>query len=134
MSLKTEWVPYGSGGEYAGYLAYPANAPKPLPGVLVVQEAWGVDAHIEDVTRRFAAAGYVALAPDLFAVEGKRPEPLAAGRMAEVLAFVNEAPPTVMSDAAARDAALAGRPEAERARIGESLAALATWRSAPTPD
>ncbi|HVW27160.1 MAG TPA: dienelactone hydrolase family protein [Polyangiaceae bacterium] len=57
MSLKTEWVPYGSGGEYAGYLAYPANAPKPLPGVLIVQEAWGVDAHIEAVTRRFARAG-----------------------------------------------------------------------------
>ncbi|MGH8978246.1 MAG: dienelactone hydrolase family protein, partial [Acidimicrobiia bacterium] len=35
-------------------------------GVVVVQEAFGVNAHIEDVTRRFADAGYHAVAPDLF--------------------------------------------------------------------
>src|SRR3954470_17607050 len=34
--------------------------------VIVIQEAFGVNAHIEDVTRRFAAAGYHAVAPDLF--------------------------------------------------------------------
>ena len=34
--------------------------------VVVIQEAFGVNAHIEDVTRRFAAAGYHAVAPDLF--------------------------------------------------------------------
>ncbi|GAC1436183.1 MAG: dienelactone hydrolase family protein [Solirubrobacteraceae bacterium] len=35
-------------------------------GVLVVQEAFGVNDHIEDVARRFAAAGYLAVAPHLF--------------------------------------------------------------------
>ena len=34
--------------------------------VVVVQEAFGVNEHIEDVTRRFAAAGYHAVAPDIF--------------------------------------------------------------------
>ena len=34
--------------------------------VIVIQEAFGVNGHIEDVTRRFAAAGYHAAAPDLF--------------------------------------------------------------------
>src|SRR3954469_12160762 len=34
--------------------------------VIVIQEAFGVNAHIEDVTRRFAAAGYHAVAPDMF--------------------------------------------------------------------
>src|SRR5262249_54273265 len=34
--------------------------------VIVIQEAFGVNAHIEDVTRRFAAAGYHAVAPALF--------------------------------------------------------------------
>jgi carboxymethylenebutenolidase len=35
-------------------------------GIVVVQEAFGVNAHIEDVTRRFADAGYHTVAPDLF--------------------------------------------------------------------
>jgi carboxymethylenebutenolidase len=35
-------------------------------GVVVIQEAFGVNDHIEDVTRRFGAAGYHAVAPDLF--------------------------------------------------------------------
>jgi carboxymethylenebutenolidase len=37
-----------------------------MPAVVVIQEWWGVDDHIKDVTDRFAAAGYVALAPDLY--------------------------------------------------------------------
>ena len=37
-----------------------------LPGLLVFQEAFGVNAHIRDVTQRFAQAGYVAIAPELF--------------------------------------------------------------------
>ncbi len=39
-------------------------------GVIVVQEAFGVNAHIEDVTGRFAAAGYHAVAPDLYHRQG----------------------------------------------------------------
>src|SRR5690348_5743358 len=38
----------------------------PTAAVVVVQEAFGVNQHIEDVTRRFATAGYHAVAPDLF--------------------------------------------------------------------
>ena len=74
MAILTETI---SKPELTGYLARPERAQGPLPGVLVIQEAWGVDAHIEDVTRRFAAAGYLALAPDLFSEGGKRPAPLA---------------------------------------------------------
>ena len=36
------------------------------PGVVIIMEAFGVDAHVMDVARRFAAEGYVAAAPDLF--------------------------------------------------------------------
>src|SRR5258707_4889127 len=46
-----------------GYLARPAAAG---PAVIVIQEWWGLVPHIEDVADRFAAAGFVALAPDLF--------------------------------------------------------------------
>jgi carboxymethylenebutenolidase len=39
---------------------------EPLGAVVVIQEAFGVNPHIEDVTRRFAEAGYHAVAPDMF--------------------------------------------------------------------
>ncbi|MEX2431041.1 MAG: dienelactone hydrolase family protein [Dehalococcoidia bacterium] len=53
------------GGECAGYLARPAVGVN-LPGIVVVQEWYGLDEHIKDVARRFADAGYQALAPDLY--------------------------------------------------------------------
>jgi carboxymethylenebutenolidase len=121
MAILTETI---SEPGFSGYLARPERAAGPLPGLVVIQEAWGVDAHIEDVTRRFAAAGYLALAPDLFAAGGQRPKAFSRERMAELLTFMNAAPPTVFADAVAREAALTKLPEAERERVGESLGAL----------
>jgi carboxymethylenebutenolidase len=51
-------------GTAPGYLAMPAG--EPGPGVLVIQEWWGLVPHIKDVADRFAAEGFVALAPDLY--------------------------------------------------------------------
>jgi carboxymethylenebutenolidase len=48
-----------------GYLASPDRA-GPHPGVVVIHEAYGLNDNIKDITRRFAKAGYVALAVDLF--------------------------------------------------------------------
>jgi carboxymethylenebutenolidase len=48
-----------------GYLALP-DTPGPHPGVVVIHEAYGLNDHIKDVTRRFADAGYASLAVDLF--------------------------------------------------------------------
>jgi carboxymethylenebutenolidase len=92
---------------------------------LIIQEAWGVDAHIEDVTRRFAAAGYVALAPDLYAHAGQRPEPLSRERLAAVVAFLDAAGSAVMGDPEARARALATRDEPERTQLAEALDRLA---------
>ena len=47
-----------------GYLSVPASGRG--PGVVVIQEWWGLVGHIKDVADRFAQAGYVALAPDLY--------------------------------------------------------------------
>ncbi|MCL8206867.1 MAG: dienelactone hydrolase family protein [Actinomycetia bacterium] len=52
-------------GEQRGYLVEPQDG-RPHPGAVVIQEWWGLDAHIQEVTRRLAAEGYVALAPDLY--------------------------------------------------------------------
>jgi carboxymethylenebutenolidase len=69
MSVVTENplqnVTFPSGGGTAhGYLAVPASGSG--PGVVVIQEWWGLTNHIADVTNRLAAEGFVALAPDLF--------------------------------------------------------------------
>jgi carboxymethylenebutenolidase len=53
-----------NGGEAHGYLAKPESGSG--PGLIVIQEWWGLDDHIADVVDRFAAEGFVALAPDLF--------------------------------------------------------------------
>ena len=50
-----------NGGTAEGYLAGDGG-----PGVLVIQEWWGLNDHIKDVVERFAAEGFVALAPDLY--------------------------------------------------------------------
>jgi carboxymethylenebutenolidase len=53
------------GKSVEGYLAEPATAAG-APGVVVLQEWWGVNDQIRGVADRFAAAGYVALVPDLY--------------------------------------------------------------------
>jgi len=63
----TETVEYTDADDEVlmGYLARPAGE-ESRPAVVVIQEWWGLNEHIKDVTRRFADEGYVALAPDLY--------------------------------------------------------------------
>jgi carboxymethylenebutenolidase len=56
-------------GEIPAYRAMPANGDK-FPVVLVVQEIFGVHEHIQDICRRFAKLGYLAIAPEMFARQG----------------------------------------------------------------
>ncbi len=58
-----------SGGQIPGYRAMPSRGGN-FPIVLVVQEIFGVHEHIKDVCRRFAKAGYCAVAPELYARQG----------------------------------------------------------------
>jgi carboxymethylenebutenolidase len=62
MGQMIEFPNNGTGA--VGYLASPAGGSG--PGVIVIQEWWGLVDHIKDVCDRFAAAGYFALAPDLY--------------------------------------------------------------------
>lgn len=56
-------------GEIPGYRAKPAQG-RGFPIVLVVQEVFGVHEHIRDLCRRLAKAGYLAVAPELYARQG----------------------------------------------------------------
>src|SRR5689334_7868799 len=67
MSVQTTTVDVGG---MPAYVVRPAGD-APAPAVLVIQEAFGLNDHIKDVTRRVAGEGYVALAPDLFHRGGK---------------------------------------------------------------
>ena len=72
-------VEFPSNGHTAqGYLALPESGPG--PGVVVIQEWWGLVPHIRDVCDRFAAEGFVALAPDLYHGQSTT-EPDEAGKL-----------------------------------------------------
>ena len=66
MDLQTEYItlPVGDGSSMRAFVAHPQGSP--AAGLLVFQEAFGVNAHIRDVTTRFAREGYLAIAPELF--------------------------------------------------------------------
>src|SRR5579862_4585184 len=124
MPLSRQSLRFGRDQEYSGFFACQERAKPPVPGIVVIQEIWGVDAHIEEVTERFAAAGYGALAPDLFAKGGERPPAFERERIRELQEFMNPLPPTAFSDPAVREAALADRNPAEQERIRDSFTTI----------
>ena len=66
MDVQSEMIQVATpGGPMPAQLARPASSDA-LPGVIVVQEAFGLNDHIKGVARRLAGEGYVTLAPDLF--------------------------------------------------------------------
>jgi carboxymethylenebutenolidase len=74
--IKANYVEYdspgGTSGEMRGYLVQPTGE-GPFPAVLVIHENRGLNPHIEDVARRAAIAGFLALAPDGLAPVGGYP-------------------------------------------------------------
>jgi len=72
--LSTSRMKYpGATGDVVGYLARPKGDEK-IPGVVVIHENRGLVPHIEDVTRRIALEGFLALAPDALTPLGGTPE------------------------------------------------------------
>ncbi|MBW4655411.1 MAG: dienelactone hydrolase family protein [Kaiparowitsia implicata GSE-PSE-MK54-09C] len=82
-------------GEIPAYRAMPESSGN-VPVVLVVQEIFGVHEHIQDVCRRFAQLGYLAIAPELFFRQGDVSQ---LTSIDEIRPIVNEVPDTqVLSD------------------------------------
>jgi carboxymethylenebutenolidase len=78
---RMSW-PVGPGRSMKGYQAEPARPSGPLGSVLVIHENRGLNAHIEDVARRLAVAGYRALAADFLSPVGGTPPDEDAAREA----------------------------------------------------
>lgn len=96
------------------FLARP-NRRGPFPGLLVIQEWWGLNAHIMDVAARFAKQGYVALAPDLYSRQGNAvtKDPAVAARLMGQLTERD-----ALADLGAGLRCLQAQPGVDRRRIG----------------
>lgn len=96
------------GGEMPAYRAMPAGK-SGVGTVLVVQEIFGVHEHIKDVCRRLAKAGYLAIAPELYARQGDPGKYSDTAKlMSEVVARVPNSQVMVDLDATAAWAAVHG--------------------------
>jgi carboxymethylenebutenolidase len=74
QDVKTEFINYpGETGKVKGFLAWPKTGKK-FPAVLIIHENRGLQPHIQDVTRRMAKEGFLALAPDALSPLGGTPE------------------------------------------------------------
>jgi len=132
MRLQTGWIDVPMGGKTcAAYRARPAAPDGPLPAVLLVQEIWGVNEFIRDVTERFATAGYLALAPELYSV-GERPADLAPERIDAAKRLMDTMAPAGWGDPAERQRAAAALPIGEREQVIATLEALFTPRDPGT--
>ena len=91
------------------------------PAVVVIHEAFGVDAHIADLTRRIAAEGYVAVAPDLFSIDpfGRTVSP---DEIKQTLHLRMALPPERRGDPAALEDALSTLPREQATRLRDVLA------------
>ena len=123
MELRERWVTHTRDGQsMTGLLVTPQAVTEPLPAVVVIQEIWGPDAHIQDVARRVATAGYTALAPDLYS-RGTRPEGLRPERIEEMKQFMEEVPAGAWHNQAAMQEILSQQGDRGR-RIGETIGLL----------
>lgn len=82
-SIRETMVQYPSGNvTMKAFVAAPVGKGK-RPAIIVIQEWWGLSDHIKDIARRYAAEGYVAIAPDLYSRLGHAltTDPTEAGRL-----------------------------------------------------
>lgn len=125
MTVHSEWKTFsGKTGDFRVYIAEMAHVEEQRPTVIVIQEIWGVDDHIQDVARRFAAAGYIAIAPDLFAQNGIRPDELREDRLAFAKGFLHSIPHTAWFNPDEREQAILSRPSQEQDLLRETLNGL----------
>jgi carboxymethylenebutenolidase len=103
-------------GKMDSYVAQPKDAGT-YPGIVVIQEAFGVNSHIKKVTERIAAEGYVAIAPDIFHRESERLIPYSD--MAKAIATMQRVVDSkAMEDVAAAIAHLKSQSNVKAGSIG----------------
>ena len=113
-------------GEIPAYRAMPEGGAR-LPTVLVVQEIFGVHEYIKDVCRRLARAGYLAIAPEMYARQGDVSGLADFGRIRAIVDKVPDAQAMADLDAAAAWAAAHGGDAAKLAVTGFCWGGRIAW-------
>ena len=105
-----------SGGKMEAYVAQPKDGGS-YPGIVVIQEAFGVNGHMKNVTDRIAAEGYVAIAPDIYHREPERIIPFSD--MAKAIATLQRVQdPQAMEDVGAAIAHLKSQRNVKAGSLG----------------
>jgi carboxymethylenebutenolidase len=116
--MNTQWLTlHTSDGPMRAYLATPGGA-GPGPGILVLQEAFGVNSYVRSVCDRLADAGFVALAPELFHRSGAHVEIGYGDHDAAIAAICALTTAQVEEDAGAAVAELRAHAEVDPKRLG----------------
>ena len=115
-----------AGGDMPAYRAMPTGKSN-LPVVLVVQEIFGVHEYIKDVARRFAKAGYLAVAPELYARQGDVSKLTNMDQIRPIVAKVPDAQVMADLDASAEWAAKNGGDPAKLAITGFCWGGRIVW-------
>lgn len=109
------------------YRAMPSSG-GPFPIVLVVQEIFGVHEHIKDVCRRFAKAGYLAIAPEMFVRQGDVSKLKSIDEIRPIVATVPDAQVMADLDAAVAYATSSGHGDGDKLAItGFCWGGRITW-------
>jgi carboxymethylenebutenolidase len=135
--VTTQWLDIAPG--FAGFLALPPGASGTGPGLVLWQEIFGVNAHIQAVARQYALAGFVVLAPDAFWRQAPRVELGYTGddRERALSLMQGYGSAEALADAAAAVALLRARPEVAAAggrvgTIGYCMGGRLAWLTAAT--
>jgi carboxymethylenebutenolidase len=132
-SVSARWITFtnpADGATIMTYEARPADASGPLPVVLLCQQNVGVDAHIQDVARRWAKEGYLTAAVDLLSREGGT---ASIADSSQIPSLLSSAPPDRhVSDFSAAADYYTSNPDADANRMGMNgfcFGGSITWRS-----
>lgn len=114
-AIRETMVQYASGDVTVRALVAAPQVKEKRPAIIVVQEWWGLTDHIKDVAKRYAAEGFVAIAPDLYSRLGNAltTDPAEAGKLMNTLRQEDG-----LKDLNATVTYLRSVPEVDPARIG----------------
>lgn len=116
--MGVSWVDINVDGQtMEGYLTQPAASGR-HPAVVVIQEIWGVNSHIQSVTDRLPSQGYVGLAPALFHREGRMTLGLYEEMDTALARLGHCSDANILADVRAAVAYLKAHPDVDPQRIG----------------
>jgi len=122
--IESKIISYaGETGNVEGYLAKPLTDAR-RPAIVVIHEIFGLVDHFRDVANRFAAQGYVALAPDLYSGTETLRAALTKMNVAALMQFMQTIPPGKMRDTVIVQQELAKQPEESRATLQKIMELL----------